>query len=282
MKRYIFPAVAIIFFACNNGGTTGNNSQPQPDSSKATTGIPASQNLRVNVVGIYPHDITSFTEGLQIFDGKLYEGSGDYQKSGIQISDIATGKILQKHTMGSAEIFGEGIDVFKGKIYQLTWQNHIVYVYNQDDITKPIKTLSWQYEGWGMTNDGTHLIISDGQPKGYLYFVDPDNFNIVKTITVQDNNGPINQLNELEYIDGYIYANVWMTDNILKIDPNTGNVLATINCAGLLQNNDPKDFNDPNFDHESNVLNGIAYDNTSKKIYITGKRWPKLFEVTFN
>ena len=133
-----------------------------------------------------------------------------------------------------------------------------------------------------MTNDGTNLIIDDGQPKGYLYFVSPDSFKLVKTITVQDNNGPINQLNELEYIDGYIYANEWMTDNILKINPANGNVVAYINCNDLLQKADPANFNDPHFDHEANVLNGIAYDSVSKKIYITGKRWPKLFEVTFN
>lgn len=238
--------------------------------------------MKINVIAIYPHDTSSFTEGLQIYDGKLYEGAGNFTHSGIEIAELKTGKILQKHIMGTKDIFGEGINVFNNKLYQLTWQSHIVYVYDVKDITRPIKTFPWLSEGWGMTNDGKNLIISDGQEKGYLYYVNPENFSVIKTITVTDEDGPVNNLNELEYIDGYIYANVFMTNTILKIDPASGNVLGRINCAGLLEQAASKEFNDPKFDHNENVLNGIAYDSTNKKIYITGKRWPKLFEVTFN
>jgi glutaminyl-peptide cyclotransferase len=280
MPKYILLMGLVSLLACNSNQTDSNSAEN--DTIKVNNGIPAPINMTVNPVGIYPHDTSSFTEGLQVYNDKLYEGSGDFQNSALEVSDIKTGAILQKHIMGTPDIFGEGINVFKGKVYQLTWRNHIVYVYDEKDISKPIKTFSWPYEGWGMTNDGTNLIIDDGQPKGYLYFVNPDSFKIVKTITVQDNNGPINQLNELEYVDGYIYANEWMTDDILKINPVNGYVIARINCAGLLQNAAPKEFNDPGFDHEANVLNGIAYDSATKKIYITGKRWPKLFEVTFN
>ncbi len=283
MNKYFLLFGLIALAACNNSSSTDNNNTATPDTTaKVSTGVPVPQSLTANPVSMYPHDITSFTEGLQVYNGKLYEGAGDFANSSLRIEDITTGKVLQKHMMGSAEIFGEGINVFKGKIYQLTWQNHIVYVYNENDITKPITTFTWPYEGWGMTNDGTNLIISDGGKNGYLYYVNPDDFKIIKTITVQDNNGPMDQMNELEYIDGFIYANIWNTDNIIKINPANGYVVATINCAGLLQKADPTDFNDPGFDHEANVLNGIAYDNATKKIYITGKRWPKLFEVTFN
>ena len=281
MNKYII-IIGLAFLSACNGNSADTNTSTTDTTAKVDNGVPPPQNLTVNPVEIYPHDTSSFTEGLQVYDGKLYEGAGDFENSSLRIEDIKTGKVLQKHNMGSPDIFGEGVNVFKGKIYQLTWQNHIVYVYDEKDISKPIKTFSWPYEGWGMTNDGTNLIISDGQKNGYLYYVNPDNFTIVKTITVQDNNGPVTNLNELEYIDGYIYANVWMTDNIVKINPANGNVVATINCEGLLQKADPTDFNDPHFDHEANVLNGIAYDSTTKKIYITGKRWPKLFEVTFN
>ena len=281
MNKYII-IIGLAFLSACNGNTADTNTPATDTTTKVDNGVPPPQNLTVNPVEIYPHDTSSFTEGLQVYDGKLYEGAGDFENSSLRIEDIKTGKVLQKHIMGTPDIFGEGVNVFKGKIYQLTWQNHIVYVYNENDISKPIKTFSWPYEGWGMTNDGTNLIISDGQKNGYLYYVNPDNFTVVKTITVQDNNGPVVNLNELEYIDGFIYANVWMTDNIVKINPANGNVVATINCEGLLQKADPTDFNDPHFDHEANVLNGIAYDSATKKIYITGKRWPKLFEVTFN
>ena len=281
MNKYIVLITLVILSACH-GNSSDENTSATDNSAPVNNGVPAPQNLTVNPVQIYPHDTSSFTEGLQVYKGKLYEGSGDFINSALRIEDIKTGKVLQIHRMGTPDIFGEGINVFKGKIYQLTWQSHIVYVYDENDITKPIKTFPWPYQGWGMTNDGTNLIISDGQSNGYLYYVNPDNFTVIKTLTVQDNNGPVSNLNELEYIDGFIYANVWMTDNIVKINPANGNVIAVINCAGLLEKNAPAEFKDPSFDHESNVLNGIAYDSTTKKIYITGKRWPKLFEVTFN
>jgi len=213
MNKYII-IIGLAFLSACNGNTADTNTSTTDTAAKVDNGIPPPQNLTVNPVEIYPHDTSSFTEGLQVYNGKLYEGAGDFENSSLRIEDLKTGKVLQKHNMGTPDIFGEGVNVFKGKIYQLTWQNHIVYVYDENDISKPVKTFSWPYEGWGMTNDGTNLIISDGQKNGYLYYVNPDNFTIVKTITVQDNNGPVTNLNELEYIDGYIYANVWMTDNI--------------------------------------------------------------------
>ena len=278
MKLYLPLALIISLSACN-----GDDPKVDPQSEglvePAKTAPPVSM---VQVIKALPHDTASFTEGLQIHNGKLYEGAGDFENSALQISDLQTGKVLQQHKMGTKEIFGEGINVFKGKIYQLTWQNHLVYVYDEKNINAPIKTFNWPYEGWGMTNDGTNLIISDGKASGHLYFVSPDSFKIVKTLNVTDNNGPKDQINELEYINGFIYANIWNTDTIIKIDPTTGNILKVIDCANLLQQYATKELNDPSFDKQGNVLNGIAYDSATKKTYITGKRWPKLFEVVLN
>lgn len=283
MKRY-FPLALVIFLGACDGNKPDRDVPPVIDQPPVTnpTNVPPPQNLKVVVTAVYPHDTSSFTEGLQVYNGKLYEGAGDYVNSKLQFSDIKTGKVLDSYKMGGKDLFGEGINVFKGKIYQLTWQNYKAFVYDEKNIHKPIKEFKWPYEGWGMTNDGTYLIISDGKAHGNLYFVSPDSFKIVRTIAVVDNTGPVDQLNELEYIDGYIYANIWNTDFIVKIDPATGHVLQKIDCTGLLQQYAAKEISDPSFDPNSNVLNGIAYDPATKKIYITGKRWPKLFEVRFN
>ena len=274
MKKYLPFVLLILIAAC---GEHDKNPDSETDLPPAPPPTPV---VKVNALNIIPHDPTSYTEGLQVYNGKLYEGAGDYENSALQIADLKTGKVLQQHKMGKAEsdgggIFGEGINVFKGKIYQLTWRSHIVYVYDEKDITKPIKTFVWPYEGWGMTNDGTNLIISDGGATGHLYFVNPDNFSVVKTLSVQDNRGPVTYVNELEYINGFIYANVFTTDKILKIDAATGKVVLVIDCTGLINDNEVPDRQD-------NVLNGIAYDSSTKKMYITGKRWPKMFEVSVN
>ena len=177
------------------------------------------------------------------------------------------------------EIFGEGITIFKNKIYQLTWQNNKIFVYNLNDITKPISTLNWSREGWGATNDGTNIIISDGSSK--LFFVEPDEnrkeMKTVKILTVVDNKGEVDSLNELELIGGYVYANKWLTDDIVKIDTSNGHVVGKMNLAGLLNQYDPGVQV-----VDGAVLNGIAYDSTTKKLYITGKDWPKLFEMRLN
>ena len=175
--------------------------------------------------------------------------------------------------MGSDKIFGEGLTVFRDKIYQLTWQNNLVYVYNVNDITKPIQTLNWPKHGWGITNNGSDLIITDGTNN--LYFVDPTNLSIKKTLPVLSNKGPITQLNELEYIDGFIYANVYEQDYIVKIDLSTGYVVGVIVLENMLQQNE-------RIPDRTNVLNGIAYDSTTRTMLVTGKRWPKLFELKLN
>ncbi|UAY51112.1 glutaminyl-peptide cyclotransferase [Ferruginibacter albus] len=275
MNKYLFLIGLIALTACHNNSS---NSDESAQNQQITTvnNIPVPPDINLNIVNVYPHDTSCFTEGLQVYNGKMYEGAGDNENSALQISDIKTGKVLQQHKMGAADVFGEGINVFKGKIFQLTWTSHFVNVYDVNDITKTIKTFTWPYEGWGMTNNGTDLIISDGSAN--LYFVNADDFKIKSTIQVNDNLGPVVKLNELEYINGYIYANVWLTDNIVKIDPANGHVVGKINLTSLLDKYAPGQT----IPDRTDVLNGIAYDSTSKKVYVTGKRWPKLFEATLN
>ena len=256
----------LFFTACNGGGSD----KPVIDDSIAKM---ATKNISYTITAQYPHDTSAFTEGLQVYNGKLYEGTGMENESTLRITDIKTGRVEKKHSYTDPVIFGEGIQVFKGKIYQLTWKNHIVYVYDINDIKNPIKQLSWPYEGWGMTNNGTDLIISDGSAN--LYFVDPENFSRPKTtILVKHENDPVGNLNELEYVNGFIYANVWQTNYIYKIDPSNGNVIGRIELPDLKQ----QYFADKVTDR-TDVLNGIAYDSSTKKMYITGKRWPKMFEI---
>lgn len=279
MKQLFFFIITSFVFAsvgCNNTGKDGDNTIT--DNNTSNTGIPAPPILSAALVAEYPHDITAFTEGLQIHDGKLYEGTGELEKSFIQVTEIKTGKVLGKYPVKDKTIFGEGINVFKGKLYQLTYQNHIAYVYDMNDLSTPIKTFPWQSEGWGMTNNGTELIISDGQRAGNLYFVNPDDFKIKRIVQVRDNAGPVMNINELEYIDGFVFANVWGTTQIIKIDPSNGHVLGKIETADILRNF----YTSYPIEPMNNVLNGIAYDSTAKKIYVTGKYWPKLFEIKLN
>ena len=267
--KYIL-AITLISFTCS---CNSNDNPDQDDSVKPNyVGLPAPANITFSIVDQHPHDTSAFTQGLQLYNGKLYEGTGDYENSSLRITDWKTGTVEKKHMMGTDKIFGEGINILKNKIYQLTWESNIVYVYDVNNIEKPVNTIKWQYEGWGITNNGTDLIISDGSSN--LYFVSPEDFKVKNTIGVVDNTGPKKNLNELEYINGFVFANVWGTDDILKIDPESGHVVGKMNLANLLQSTDRF----PNTD----VLNGIAYDSTTKTMLITGKRWPKLFEVKIN
>lgn len=271
--RFLFITVISLFlFSCN---TTTSDSADSSDPITPLSGIAAPQNIAINITGIYPHDSSAYTQGLEIYKGKLYESTGDYQNSSLRISDIKTGKVAQKHMMGSANVFGEGITIFKDKIYQLTWKNHLVNVYDITNIDKPIRTFTWPYEGWGITHTDTDLIISDGSAN--LFFVDPETFKVKTTKQVTDNIGPVKLINELEYFDGYVFANVYESDIIIKIDPANGHVVGTINLPGLIKQYVPGFMPDDN-----EVLNGIAWDSAGKKMYITGKHWPKMFELSIN
>ncbi|HMJ46031.1 MAG TPA: glutaminyl-peptide cyclotransferase [Ferruginibacter sp.] len=257
-----------LFLSCNNG----DNPDKDPDIVPVPTGIAPPKNISFSIIAQYPHDTSAYTQGLQYYNGKLYEGTGDFEASSIRITDYKTGNVEKIHKMGTDKIFGEGINIFKNKLYQLTWQNNIVYVYNTANLDKPVTTFKWPYEGWGITNNGTDLIISDGTSN--IYFVDPETFHVKSTVSVSDNDGPVDSLNELEMIEGFLYANVYQQNFIVKIDPESGHVIGKMIIPSLQQQDKVPGRTD--------VLNGIAYDSITKKVFITGKRWPRLFELTLN
>lgn len=277
MSHKFIVVVSLLFLiSCHNSSSPDyDNSVPMPKVNN----IPPPAPIMFKVDAVYPHDPTSYTQGLEFYNGKLYEGTGEWKTSKLRIVDIKTGNVEKNYLIPDTSIFGEGITIFKNKIYQLTWQNKKIFVYNLDDITHPISTFKWDREGWGATNDGKNIIISDGSSK--LYFVQPDEnkkeMKINKILTVADNNGEVDSLNELELIGGYVYANRWLTNDIVKIDTASGYVVGNMNLTGLLNQYDPgaKVNSDA-------VLNGIAYDSTTKKLYITGKNWPKMFEMQLN
>jgi glutamine cyclotransferase len=271
LTRIYIVLFIFLFASCN---TEDNQSD-----MNSTISVPAPQPITFSIVAVLPHDTTAFTQGLQFYNGKLYEGTGEFKNSTLRIVDPTTGKVEKKYLIPDSTIFGEGITIFKNKIYQLTWESHKIFVYDIGNISKPIKTLNWPYKGWGITNDGNSLIISDGSDK--LYYVLPDeeknNMKQLKIISVADNTGSLDMINELEYIDGYVYANRWQTDDILKIDTSNGHVIGKMDLKGILAQ-----YATYNMNLGSEVLNGIAYDSATKKLYITGKRWPKMFEIKLN
>ncbi len=216
----------------------------------------------------YPHDTGSYTQGLIIYKGDMYEGTGLNRSSRLMKIDLNTGKAQKTHALDQ-EFFGEGITILNDTIYQLTWQNNVVFVYTLPDFKK-VKEFKLNTEGWGITTDGQQLMVSDGSNN--LYFYDPATFSLLKTIPVKEDSYPAQYLNELEYIDGFIYANQYTSPYILKIDPKDGNVVGKINVNELWQR--VRSIH-PGVD----VPNGIAYDEATKKIYITGKLWPELYEI---
>ena len=274
--RLLLIILLFGFFSCDNSSSPDiDTSLPMP----AVNNIPAAVPIMFKIEGVYPHDPKAFTQGLEFYKGKLYEGTGEWGTSNLRIVDIKSGAIEKNYLIPDSSVFGEGITIFKNKIYQLTWQNNKIFVYDLNEISHPIDSLKWNRQGWGATNDGTHIIISDGTSK--LYFVQPDEnkkeMKINKILTIADDRGEVDSLNELELIDGFVYANRWLTNDIVKIDTATGYVVGKINLAGLLKQYDPSAKIS-----EGAVLNGIAYDSSSKKIFITGKDWPKIFEIKLN
>ncbi len=219
------------------------------------------------VVHTFPHDPGAYTQGLVFRDGKLLESTGQVGHSSLRRVELETGKVLQKVDV-DAPYFAEGITLLKGKIYQLTWQHGLGFIYDAWTFQK-LGEFNYQGEGWGLANDGQFLILSDGSNR--IRFLDPANFEVRKTIAVVDGRAPVNELNELEYIQGEIYANLWHADRIARIDPRTGAVIGWIELTGLLARGEVSD--------EEAVLNGIAFDETNGRFFVTGKLWPKLFEI---
>ncbi len=222
------------------------------------------------IVNTYPHDDHAFTQGLVYYDGDLYEGTGLNGRSSVRRVELETGKVVQKIDLEN-KYFGEGITLFEDKLIQLTWRSQISFVYDRESFEK-LQEFTYPTEGWGLTHDGQNLIMSDGSNS--LFFLDPETFEEVKRISVSHHNEPIDKLNELEYINGEIYANVWMSDRIARISTTSGQILGWIDLSGLL--------NPALADNRDAVLNGIAYDSENDRLFVTGKLWPNLFEITIN
>jgi glutamine cyclotransferase len=218
------------------------------------------------VVNVWPHDRSAFTEGLIYLKGIFIESTGIERHSTLRKVEPQTGRVLQQLTV-SASYFAEGMTVLNGKIFQLTWQNHVGFVYDLNRFEKE-NEFSYTGEGWGLTTDGKSLIMSDGT--SLIRFLDPVTFKVTRTIEVTKEGQPLPRLNELEYIKGEIFANIWQTDGVARIDPGSGKVLGMIDFSGLLV---PQDL------AGTDVLNGIAYDALGDRLFVTGKYWPKLFEV---
>ncbi len=219
------------------------------------------------VVRTYPHDRGSFTEGFFVLDGQFWEATGLEGRSYIRRIDIDNGRVLQQYNIPS-KYFGEGIVVFGNQLFELTYKSGVAFVYDKTSF-KQLKTFEYSGEGWALTTDGKSLIFSDGSSS--LKFLDPATFKEVRRITVTDAGKPVDQLNELEYIKGEIWANIWQANRIARIDPKTGRVNSWIDMNGLLSIMESVGVD---------VLNGIAYDAKADRIFVTGKFWPKVFEIT--
>ena len=219
------------------------------------------------IVHTWPHDPHAFTQGLIFADGHLYESTGLNGQSSLRMVDLETGRVLQDQTV-SSQYFAEGLAAWGSTLVQLTWETEIALVYDRFSF-RLLRTFPYRGEGWGLTADDKHLILSDGTAN--LRFFDPATFRELRRITVKDHGKPVTDLNELEFVRGEIYANVWHSDRIARISPKTGKVLGWIDLKGLL----------PASEHSSAeaVLNGIAYDAANDRLFVTGKLWPKLFEI---
>lgn len=260
--------ISAVISGCN-GSDQGDEGTPESADVIAAPVI-----LSVQIINQYKHDTSAFTEGFTFHDGKLYESTGS-PDSGVSTSgtwiasiDLSTGKYEKKIEMGKT-VFGEGITFLNGKLYQLTYREGKGYVYDAKTFKK-LREFSYKGEGWGMTTDGTSLIMSNGSSN--LYYLHPDSLTFIKMLPVQDNNGYVGDINELEYIDGFIFANRWLTGDILKINPATGYVVAKMDLSKQV-------LDVKNRSAQAEEMNGIAYDSTSGKTYITGKKWPVIYEI---
>ncbi|MEX6690515.1 glutaminyl-peptide cyclotransferase [Danxiaibacter flavus] len=275
--RCILVSGVIGLAACGNGTESSDTSK---DSGSAATNpvsyVPPA--IQYNVIKVYPHDTSSYTQGLIWYNNTLYEGTGLKEKSKLLKVDLNTGKQNQQVKLDN-EYFGEGITILNNKIYQLTWQEHKVFVYDLNTFKK-VQEFEWPYDGWGLTNNGKELIISTGGNN--LYFVDPATFKILKTVGVSNNYGPVSDINELEYVNGFVYANIYETDNIIKINPETGAVVGKLDLTDILSKNGVVYNREQIGPNTGNVLNGIAFDSAKNSFYVTGKCWPALFEIKLN
>jgi glutamine cyclotransferase len=272
IKTFFLFASTLILFSCDPDKVIENKEIKTVEAEK-----PAIPTIEYSIAATLPHDTTAFTEGLLFHDNKLFESTGSPSsspnlRSVFGIVDLKTGKLDPKVEIDSKAYFGEGIVFFGNKIYQLTYENQTGFIYDEKSYKKIGQFNYANKEGWGFTTDGTYLIMSDGTNK--LTYFDPKEVTPVKSLSVNENGYATDALNELEYINGFIYANIWMTGYVVKIDPKTGNVVAKINFTPIWY--DIKEHHPYSLE-----MNGIAFDSIADKIYVTGKLWPNMYEVKF-
>lgn len=258
----------LLVAACSQQGAggAGAGSQgptPAPAPPRGTAPV-----MGYEVLARYPHDPKAYTQGLFVADGALFESTGRHGTSSVRIVDLATGEVQRKTDLAS-EFFGEGIAPYKGLVVMLTWKERTALVYDRKRLTEQYR-YTYEGEGWGLTFDGERFWMSDGTHE--LRVIDPNGFKELRRVAVKDGTERIAKLNELEWIDGELWANVWQRDRIARIDPATGNVKAWVDLKGILGDHRVKDATDE-------VLNGIAWDSEKKKLYVTGKHWPWLYEI---
>lgn len=227
----------------------------------------APDKLGYRIVASRPHDSNSYTQGFQLEDGRLFESSGQYGESALREIDPATGAVLRRRPLAKS-VFGEGLTILDGKMWVLTWKEHTAYVFDPATF-KPLATHTYKSEGWGLTNDGKHLVMSDGSDK--LTFRSPADFSVTRTLEVKDGGRSVDMLNELEMVGGQIFANIYLTDRIARISPETGQVTGWLDLGGLK--------NQMAEAGRAEVLNGIAFDKSTGHLLVTGKYWPRMFEI---
>ena len=277
MKYLVIGCLAIASLAALLTGCEEEKPKNIVTPPPVVVEAPKIPEIKFTVEAQHPHDAGSFTEGLHFHEGKLYESTGSpdnlpQTRSLLGPVDLKTGKIDVKAELDRATYFGEGSVFLNDKIYQLTYKNQTGFIYDAKTFKNIGKFSYTNREGWGLTTDGKSLIMSDGT--SYLYFLDPMSFTVTKTLDVAEAGRVTENLNELEYIKGYIYANVWMTSTIVKIDPNSGDIVGKMDLSALLMESKARNPN-------AQETNGIAYDSLSNKIMVTGKLWPTIYEIKF-
>lgn len=272
IKHFLTTAFAVVMIiSCRDNGKENNNDSTATSANNSSV----VNNISYSIVKTYPHDTSSFTQGLVIYKGQMYEGTGgaEYDPVGSRLSrlmrvNLQTGKVEHSIQL-PGKYFGEGITILNDTVYQLTWREHIVFVYTLPDFKK-VKEFPINTEGWGITHNGKELIVSDGTSN--LYFYEPSTFRLLRTQAVTENGNYVDSINELEFIEGYVYANQWQHPYIFKLDPDSGQVVGRIDLSQAWERI-------KKIDPDADVPNGIAYDADTKKIYITGKKWPELYEI---
>lgn len=256
---FLLSLLFFLFIGCNNSDTTTTEN---PSNS-----VPVST---PSIISTLAHDTSSFTEGLEFYDSTLLESGGNYGRSKLFQYEPKSGKVLKELRLND-KYFGEGITVLRDTLYQLTWKEGVAFLYDVKTFKK-LKELPFKGEGWGLTNDGKNIIASNGASS--LFYYEPGTLKLLKVVNVTENGTGVLNVNELEYVDGYVYANQWQYDYIVKIDPTTGNVVSKLDLSTITGNI-------RKMDPDADYLNGIAYNHTTKKFYVTGKNWPQMFEIQF-